>query len=55
MNLYPNKPTQMIHSNRSRKHRLQDERVTEIEKNNRMLYEKIRKIMQKGHHSEKKV
>lgn len=40
---------------RSRKHRLIEERNTEIEKSNRMLYEKIRKIMQKGHSSEKKI
>ena len=33
---------------RSRKHRLLEERNTEIEKRNRMLYEKIQKIMKKG-------
>lgn len=32
----------------TKKNRLEEERNTEIEKNNRMLYEKIRKIMMKG-------
>lgn len=32
----------------TKKARLEEERNTEIERNNRMLYEKIRKIMLKG-------
>lgn len=40
---------------RTRKHRLLEQKNTEIERSNRILYEKIRKIMIKGRNSQKNI